>query len=79
MRLLLAATLTASALLLAGTAPSSAREYSWCSRTPSNAGNNECNFTSFQQCQATVSGQGGDCILNPRLAFGQTRGSQGRY
>jgi hypothetical protein len=66
--------LAASALLLAFSAsPSMARDYSWCARTPINGGNPQCNFSSLRQCQATVSGQGGECVQNPRLAFGQTR------
>jgi hypothetical protein len=66
--------LIASALLVAfSAAPSMARDYSWCARTPSNAGNPECNFKSFRQCQATVDGQGGDCIQNPRMSYGRMR------
>jgi hypothetical protein len=64
--------LVASALLVAFSAsPGMARDYAWCSRTPVNDGNPQCDFDTVQQCMATVSGQGGDCIQNPRLAFGQ--------
>jgi hypothetical protein len=70
--------LAASALLLAiGATPAMARDYAWCARTPVNGGNPQCLFTSFGQCQATVSGQGGDCIENPRIGFGQGRGWRG--
>jgi Protein of unknown function (DUF3551) len=70
--------LAASALLLAiGATPAMARDYAWCARTPVNGGNPQCMFTSFGQCQATVSGQGGDCIENPRIGFGQGRGWRG--
>jgi hypothetical protein len=70
--------LTASALLLAiGATPAMARDYPWCSRTPTNAGNPQCMFTSYGQCLDTVSGQGGDCIQNPGLAYGQVPGRRG--
>jgi hypothetical protein len=45
--------------------------YPWCARTDSNGFNGDCSFTSYQQCQATVSGQAGECRVNPRLAFSQ--------
>ncbi|UZE48192.1 DUF3551 domain-containing protein [Rhodopseudomonas sp. P2A-2r] len=64
--------LAASAFLLVlGATPSMARDYPWCSRTSVTGFNPSCSFTSFNQCMATVSGIGGDCIVNPRLAFGQ--------
>jgi Protein of unknown function (DUF3551) len=72
--------LAASALLLAISAtPSMARDYPWCSRTFNNGGNPECMFTSFRQCQATVNGQGGDCIQNPgMMAYDQSVGPRNR-
>jgi hypothetical protein len=44
---------------------------SWCARTSSNGYNGDCSFASYRQCRATISGQGGDCIRNPRGAYGQ--------
>jgi Protein of unknown function (DUF3551) len=77
-RMPMRALVTAAALLLAiGATPAMARDYAWCARTPVNGGNPQCLFTSFGQCQATVSGQGGDCIENPRIGFGQGRGWSG--
>ena len=72
--------LAASALLLAISAtPTMARDYPWCARTPGNGGNPECMFTSFGQCQATVIGQGGDCIQNPGMvAYDQVRSPRNR-
>ena len=64
---------TCIGLFFAGTASSMARDYPWCERTSFNGFNPSCSFTSYQQCMATVSGQRGDCILNPRLAFGEQR------
>jgi hypothetical protein len=60
-------------LIVASTGPTMARDYAWCARTSSNGFNGDCSFTSFRQCMATVSGQAGDCIANPRLAYGQNR------
>jgi hypothetical protein len=75
MRILIVA---AALLTTAMAAPASARDYPWCARTTSNGFNGDCSFTSFRQCEATVSGQGGDCISNPRMAFDQARGARGR-
>jgi hypothetical protein len=60
-------------LLIVTTGPTMARDYPWCARTSTNGFNGDCSFTSYRQCMATVSGQRGDCALNPRLAFGQSR------
>jgi hypothetical protein len=76
--------LAAAALFIVGTSPSMARDHtsptlasnSWCARTFSNGDNPQCDFSSFRQCQATVSGQGGDCIRNPSLAYDRMRGQQ---
>jgi hypothetical protein len=70
MRSILAAT---ALLAVMGATPSMARDYPWCERTSFNGFNPSCSFTSYRQCMATVSGQRGDCILNPRLAFGEQR------
>ncbi|CAN5128048.1 hypothetical protein BH11PSE4_BH11PSE4_23980 [soil metagenome] len=64
--------LTAAALLVVmGATPGIARDYPWCSRTSASSFNPSCSFTSFNQCMATVSGQAGECVLNPILAFGR--------
>jgi hypothetical protein len=61
--LIIAATLVAAGV--AGSSPGLARSYPWCAKTPINGGNPECNFSTYQQCQATISGVGGSCIRNP--------------
>ena len=66
--------LVSTALFIASSAPSLARDYAWCARTITNPDFGDCSFTSFGQCQATISGQAGDCIANPRLAYNQMRG-----
>lgn len=69
------AILVASAALfaIAGAAPASATDYPWCQRTFNNGGTPQCTFMTFRQCQATISGIGGDCIQNPRMAYGSYR------
>jgi len=66
------------ALLIAAPSPGIARDYPWCARTITNRDFGDCSFTSYRQCMATVSGQAGDCIANPRMAYGrQDRRSSG--
>jgi Protein of unknown function (DUF3551) len=69
MRLLFA---LSALLVVATTGPSMARDYPYCARTVMNDWG-DCSFTSYRQCMATVSGQRGECILNPKLAFEQNR------
>ncbi len=68
--------LTGAALFVVSTTPGFARDNSWCAKTFVNGGNPQCDFSSFRQCQATVSGQGGECIRNPSLAYGRMGGRQ---
>jgi Protein of unknown function (DUF3551) len=75
MRLLFA---LSALLVVASTGPSMARDYPWCARTITNPDFGDCSFTSYRQCMATVSGQPGECIVNPRIAFGQDRRGSGR-
>lgn len=44
--------------------------YPFCQRTTVTGGTPDCSFTSYNQCQASISGVGGDCIRNPRFAYG---------
>ena len=68
-----------SALLVVSAAtPSMARDYPYCARTITNPDFGDCSFTSYRQCMATISGQGGDCIANPSMAYGQARGTRRR-
>jgi Protein of unknown function (DUF3551) len=76
MRSILMAT---AAILIASSAPSMARDYPWCARTITNPDFGDCSFTSYRQCMATVSGQRGECITNPRLAFSRQYRRDGDY
>jgi hypothetical protein len=58
-------------LIVASTAPTLAQDYPWCARTKGTGPFGDCSFYTYNQCLATVSGQQGYCIGNPRLAYGQ--------
>jgi hypothetical protein len=73
MRAILAATALLTLTCGLGAAPAQARDYPWCSRTSATGFNPDCAFTSYPQCMATVSGQRGDCMRNPYLAFSEER------
>jgi hypothetical protein len=74
-KILLAATLVVAGV--AGTGPGLARDYPWCARMPVNGSNPECNFDTYAQCLATISGISGTCIENPILAFQRLEGDAG--
>jgi len=42
--------------------PAVADPYKWCAAYRN--GSNNCGFTTFEQCQASVSGVGGSCVPN---------------
>jgi len=69
--------ITVAGILIAGSVPAMARDYPWCVQEPGFGGNLSCRFASYQQCQATVSGQGGGCTQNPAMAYGQSPAMQG--
>ena len=75
MRYLLATSAVLLGFVAFGSTPSMARDYPWCSRTSATGFNPSCSYTSYNQCMATVSGQAGECMSNPSLAFDQYNGS----
>ena len=48
--------------------PVAASEYRYCLQGDDYAGAGDCEFTSYQQCQATASGRMAYCEANPYLA-----------
>ena len=64
MRNSLITTIIYSALLLSLTGMARAQNPPWCA-VEDNNGTMQCNFYSQQQCLQTISGIGGECILNP--------------
>ena len=63
--------ITAAGILIAGSVPALARDYPWCVQEPGFGGALSCRFASYQQCQASIAGQGGSCSQNPAMAYGQ--------
>ena len=64
MRNSLITTIIYSAVLLSSTGMARAQNPPWCA-VEDNNGTMQCNFYSQQQCLQTISGVGGECILNP--------------
>ena len=65
MRQVLFALAAAMVALFGEVSPSAAREwYPWCAQSADTRNITECAFTTFAQCQASVSGIGGSCIQN---------------
>ena len=50
--------------------------YPYCAHYAGRSGGTNCGFTSFQQCQAAISGNGGYCGSNPRYF---ASAPEGRY
>ena len=65
--LLALAALAVGGLVSAAT-PAAARDYLYC--TDSRIEGTRCAYDSYSQCQASASGLGISCIVNPRVAFG---------
>ena len=64
---LLALTIGCAAQTLAAM-PASAAELPYCIKGcdfGGSSGRGDCSFTSYQQCQATLSGRAGTCDVNP--------------
>ena len=56
---------------LAGSAQAqSAYDYPWCGLYADKAGATVCYFATYEQCRATLSGIGGNCIANPYFRGG---------
>ncbi len=71
---ILALLLTLSAATAAiDIAPAQARDYPYCLQGLSAGYPGDCRFTSFQQCQASASGTGDGCGLNPRVAYARRK------
>lgn len=60
----LAPALVLSAATLFGVAASNAQNLPWCA-IMNNDGTTQCNYYTQQECLQTLSGIGGECILNP--------------
>lgn len=61
----------------AGT-PATARDYPWCAQGGEYDYPGECAYSTYEQCQASVSGRLLFCDRNPRFAYGQQQVPQPR-
>jgi len=58
--------------------PAEAQNYPWCLIYGTDFGGKNCGFTTFQQCQDTVSGIGGFCMQNNTYQPPQLLGPRAR-
>lgn len=73
--------LTLGATVLAGfvtITPAAARDYPWCAQGRQYDYPGECAYSTYEQCQASVSGRLLFCGPNPRVAYGQAPQPQPR-
>ncbi len=64
MRTMLAVIMAAPLMLLVQADPASAQNYPWCAQYAS-PGSINCGFSTWEQCRAALSGNGGYCAENP--------------
>jgi Protein of unknown function (DUF3551) len=60
----------AFAVIALAAAPAAARDYPYCLQGRIYGYPGLCQFTSYEQCEATASGTFSYCDINPRFAFG---------
>lgn len=58
--------------------PAAARDYPWCAQGGEYDYPGECSYSTYEQCQASVSGRLLYCDRNPRFAYSQVPPSQPR-
>jgi hypothetical protein len=69
LQIILAAVAVTGFWPVAQIAPSQAKDYPVCARGYDVGTDSlRCEFSNFAQCRASVSGVGGDCLVNPRLS-----------
>lgn len=78
-KLITMAMLASSVSAIAGTAPAAAREYPWCIQGGGWGYPGECNYETYQQCQASASGRYVHCGVNPVFAIDRARRGEPAY
>ncbi|PJG50471.1 hypothetical protein CVM73_36035 [Bradyrhizobium forestalis] len=71
MQLALPALATMVLVGFATSTPATARDYPWCAQGGEYDYPGECAYSTYEQCQASVSGRLLYCDRNPRFAYGQ--------
>jgi hypothetical protein len=81
MRNLVLALMTASGLAMIGTAPAEAvgTRHPFCMQGKEHPALSDCTWDSYEQCQATASGQYLWCIQNPYFVGGDPRADRSRH
>jgi hypothetical protein len=64
-KLLMTALLTSTVFASLPSSTAVARDYRWCAQYTDDLLTYQCQFETWEQCLATVSGVGGFCHLNP--------------
>lgn len=65
-------------VVFGASATAQARDYPYCLTSRGYGFPGECSYTSYRQCMASASGRLADCVVNPRVAFGEQRRSHRR-
>ena len=72
MRMILAALVFTAVAM--STVPAAAEiTYPWCAQYGGRNGGMNCGFSTYGQCRAAISGNGGYCIENPMYGYGPRR------
>ena len=64
---------------VAGSAPAAAYDYPYCLQGRGIGIPGECSYQTYAQCQASASGRGLYCNINPRVAFARQQQPRVRY
>lgn len=78
MQLALPALATMVLVGFAASTPATARDYPWCAQGGEYDYPGECAYSTYEQCQASVSGRLLFCDRNPRFAYDQQQDPQPR-
>jgi hypothetical protein len=74
-----AAAIVAVPALVMGITPAKAQNAPFCMSNYDGGGTENCNFITYRECQATVSGIGASCVLNPYYAGSNAAGPAGAF
>jgi len=78
MKLAMLVLLAAGSATISGTSPAAAYDYPYCAQGRGVGYPGECAYSNYAQCQASASGRGLYCSVNPRAALNQGPPRRGR-
>jgi hypothetical protein len=76
---ILAAFAASTILMTGGVSPAAAYDYPYCLQGPSWGYPGNCQFSSYEQCQASASGTDASCGVNPLAAAAAQPAPSPRY